>query len=114
MTGGVGTDFDTEGVEAVASGSASSDVLSRSNPEAVPIIAGRLTDLSVHDLALIDRVKIAFEPGLNVLTGRPAPARACSSTPWAWPSERGRIPLWFGTVRIRREWRRSSIACPSR
>ncbi len=69
MTGGVGTDFDTEGVEAVASGSASSDVLSESNPEAVPIIAGRLTDLSVHDLALIDRVKIAFEPGLNVLTG---------------------------------------------
>jgi DNA repair protein RecN (Recombination protein N) len=69
MTGGVGTGFDTEGVEAVASGSASSDVLSESNPEAVPIIAGRLTDLSVHNLALIDRVKIAFEPGLNVLTG---------------------------------------------
>jgi DNA repair protein RecN (Recombination protein N) len=31
--------------------------------------AGRLTDLTVRDLALIERVTIAFEPGLNVLTG---------------------------------------------
>jgi DNA repair protein RecN (Recombination protein N) len=30
---------------------------------------GRLTELSVRDLALIDRLHIAFEPGLNVLTG---------------------------------------------
>ncbi|MGA3056595.1 MAG: DNA repair protein RecN [Candidatus Limnocylindrales bacterium] len=69
MTGGVDTDFDTEGVEAGAAGSVSSEVASRPNPEAAPMVAGRLTDLSVHDLALIDRVRIAFEPGLNVLTG---------------------------------------------
>jgi DNA repair protein RecN (Recombination protein N) len=32
-------------------------------------VAGRLTDLTVRDLALIERVAISFEPGLNVLTG---------------------------------------------
>jgi len=31
--------------------------------------AGRLTDLTVRDLALLERVAISFEPGLNVLTG---------------------------------------------
>jgi DNA repair protein RecN (Recombination protein N) len=31
--------------------------------------AGRLTELSVRDLALIERLRISFEPGLNVLTG---------------------------------------------
>jgi DNA repair protein RecN (Recombination protein N) len=34
-----------------------------------PMAAGRLAELSVRDLALIDRLRIAFEPGLNVLTG---------------------------------------------
>jgi DNA repair protein RecN (Recombination protein N) len=31
--------------------------------------AGRLAELSVRDLALIERLRITFEPGLNVLTG---------------------------------------------
>jgi DNA repair protein RecN (Recombination protein N) len=31
--------------------------------------AGRLTELSVRNLALIERLRISFEPGLNVLTG---------------------------------------------
>jgi DNA repair protein RecN (Recombination protein N) len=31
--------------------------------------AGRLLELAVADLALIDRLRLAFEPGLNVLTG---------------------------------------------
>jgi DNA repair protein RecN (Recombination protein N) len=31
--------------------------------------AGRLLELAVMDLALIDRLRLAFEPGLNVLTG---------------------------------------------
>jgi DNA repair protein RecN (Recombination protein N) len=30
---------------------------------------GRLTELGVRDLALIERLRISFEPGLNVLTG---------------------------------------------
>ena len=30
---------------------------------------GRLLELSVVDLALIDRLRLALEPGLNVLTG---------------------------------------------
>jgi DNA repair protein RecN (Recombination protein N) len=34
-----------------------------------PIAAGRLAELSVRDLALIERLRIVFEPGLNVLTG---------------------------------------------
>lgn len=31
--------------------------------------AGRLLELAVSDLALIDRLRLVFEPGLNVLTG---------------------------------------------
>jgi len=34
-----------------------------------PLAAGRLTELTVRDLALIERLRISFEPGLNVLTG---------------------------------------------
>jgi DNA repair protein RecN (Recombination protein N) len=33
------------------------------------LAAGRLLELAVADLALIDRLRLAFEPGLNVLTG---------------------------------------------
>jgi DNA repair protein RecN (Recombination protein N) len=69
MTGGVDTDLGTGGMEGVAAGSAAAEASSDSDPERLPAIAGRLTELGVHDLALIDRVRIAFEPGLNVLTG---------------------------------------------
>ena len=31
--------------------------------------AGRLVELAVSDLALIDRLRLEFGPGLNVLTG---------------------------------------------
>ncbi|HEX5148267.1 MAG TPA: AAA family ATPase, partial [Candidatus Limnocylindrales bacterium] len=31
--------------------------------------AGRLLELTVSDLALIDRLRLTFEPGLNVITG---------------------------------------------
>ena len=34
-----------------------------------PMAAGRLAELAVHDLALIEKLRIRFEPGLNVLTG---------------------------------------------
>jgi DNA repair protein RecN (Recombination protein N) len=34
-----------------------------------PLAAGRLLELSVRDLALIEKLRISFEPGLNVLTG---------------------------------------------
>ena len=36
---------------------------------AAPMAAGRLAELSVKDLALIEKLRISFEPGLNVLTG---------------------------------------------
>ena len=36
---------------------------------AAPMAAGRLAELSVRDLALIEKLRISFEPGLNVLTG---------------------------------------------
>jgi len=37
--------------------------------DAPPLAAGRLLELSVRDLALIEKLRISFEPGLNVLTG---------------------------------------------
>jgi DNA repair protein RecN (Recombination protein N) len=36
---------------------------------AAPMAAGRLAELGVKDLALIEKLRISFEPGLNVLTG---------------------------------------------
>ncbi|MGZ6272706.1 MAG: DNA repair protein RecN [Candidatus Limnocylindrales bacterium] len=59
MTGGVDTDLGAQAAESPGDSGAA----------ALPAVAGRLTSLGVHDLALIDRVRIAFEPGLNVLTG---------------------------------------------
>jgi DNA repair protein RecN (Recombination protein N) len=38
-------------------------------PAATPMAAGRLAELGVRDLALIEKLRITFEPGLNVLTG---------------------------------------------
>lgn len=37
--------------------------------DAAPARPGRLLELAVADLALIDRLRLALEPGLNVLTG---------------------------------------------
>src|SRR5450759_3973299 len=39
------------------------------SPRNAPLAAGRLAELSVRNLALIERLAISFEPGLNVLTG---------------------------------------------
>ena len=66
---GAGTDLGTGGEDAIAAGSESAEATAVPDPEAIPMAGGRLTNLGVHDLALIDRVRIAFEPGLNVLTG---------------------------------------------
>jgi DNA repair protein RecN (Recombination protein N) len=66
---GAGTDLGTGGEDAIAAGSESAEATAVPSPEAIPMAGGRLTNLGVHDLALIDRVRIAFEPGLNVLTG---------------------------------------------
>ena len=41
----------------------------REPSEARTLPAGRLAELAVHDLALIEKLRISFEPGLNVLTG---------------------------------------------
>lgn len=38
-------------------------------PDAPPPAVGRLLELAVADLALIERLRLAFAPGLNVLTG---------------------------------------------
>ena len=37
--------------------------------ETLPVEAGRLLELAVSDLALIDRMRLPLEAGLNVLTG---------------------------------------------
>ncbi|HEU6440357.1 MAG TPA: DNA repair protein RecN [Terriglobales bacterium] len=39
------------------------------SPKNGPLAAGRLAELGVRNLALIERLSISFEPGLNVLTG---------------------------------------------
>jgi len=57
----------TEAARAESTGQAAAEP--ETEPEAAPMAAGRLAELSVRDLALIERLRIAFEPGLNVLTG---------------------------------------------
>lgn len=55
-----------------ASVDAGADGVAVPSPEvsaARPMAAGRLAELAVHDLALIEKLRISFEPGLNVLTG---------------------------------------------
>jgi len=63
----------TDTVEAEPPELASSDASGREAPEPEPLssamAAGRLAELSVRDLALIEKLRISFEPGLNVLTG---------------------------------------------
>jgi DNA repair protein RecN (Recombination protein N) len=54
----------TETAEVVSTGPALEP-----EPATTPMVAGRLAELSVRDLALIERLRISFEPGLNVLTG---------------------------------------------
>ena len=58
--------------EDAAGADASVDAAAVPSPEvsaARPMAAGRLAELAVHDLALIEKLRISFEPGLNVLTG---------------------------------------------
>jgi DNA repair protein RecN (Recombination protein N) len=69
MTAGAGEDLGSDGEGAVAAGMGPVADVVDSLAESVPMAAGRLMDLTVHDLALIDRVRVSFEPGLNVLTG---------------------------------------------
>ena len=47
----------------------SAEVASPALGRGTPLAAGRLAELSVRNLALIERLTISFEPGLNVLTG---------------------------------------------
>ncbi|MFI5258508.1 MAG: DNA repair protein RecN [Candidatus Limnocylindrales bacterium] len=55
----------TETAEAESTGRSAED--SEAGP--APMAAGRLAELAVRDLALIEKLRISFEPGLNVLTG---------------------------------------------
>ena len=59
-------DGDAAGLDAGTDGPA---VLSSEVSVGRPMAAGRLAELAVHDLALIEKLRISFEPGLNVLTG---------------------------------------------
>ena len=49
------------------------DDVAEDGPE---FVAGRLLELSVADLALIDRLRLELEPGLNVFTGETGAGRA--------------------------------------
>jgi DNA repair protein RecN (Recombination protein N) len=55
----------TDTAEVESAGSATPEA----EPAPEPMAAGRLAELSVRDLALIEKLRISFEPGLNVLTG---------------------------------------------
>ena len=58
------------GAEAGAESGGDAELGSELAPEsAPPMAAGRLAEIAVQDLALIEKLRIAFEPGLNVLTG---------------------------------------------
>ena len=58
-----------EPVAAEPQSAATGPVAPEPEPAATPMAAGRLAELSVRDLALIEKLRITFEPGLNVLTG---------------------------------------------
>jgi DNA repair protein RecN (Recombination protein N) len=56
-------------VDALTDGVEDSAAAPDGGRQPAPGPAGRLTELAVRDLALIERLRIIFEPGLNVLTG---------------------------------------------
>jgi DNA repair protein RecN (Recombination protein N) len=60
----------TDAIEVESGGLAEPELLAP-EPETAPALmaAGRLAELTVRDLALIEKLRIRFEPGLNVLTG---------------------------------------------
>jgi len=59
----------TESVEAEPRDTVVVAAAAELEPVELPMAAGRLAELSVRDLALIEKLRIQFEPGLNVLTG---------------------------------------------
>ncbi len=67
MSEAVEEGFAAEGSEVEASGT--EEPAAEIQREAAPMAAGRLLELGVADLALIEKLRIGFEPGLNVLTG---------------------------------------------
>jgi DNA repair protein RecN (Recombination protein N) len=67
--GAVGDDRDGGAAAGAATGEPADAASGSDVATAPPMAAGRLAELAVHDLALIEKLRIAFEPGLNVLTG---------------------------------------------
>ena len=61
----------TEAAQAALAAETDTSVPATLEPESpsTPMAAGRLAELSVRDLALIEKLRLVFEPGLNVLTG---------------------------------------------
>ena len=66
-----------------------------------PVAPGRLLELTVTDLALIDRLRLTLEAGLNVITGETGAGKSLliDALGWAQDRVRDRCPL----VRIERE-----------
>ena len=60
---------DATEAESIEESALSEESSPESDAAVAPMAAGRLAELSVRDLALIERLRISFEPGLNVLTG---------------------------------------------
>ena len=83
-------------------------------PDDRSVTAGRLLELTVTDLALIDRLRLELGPGLNVITGETGAGKSCSSTRSASPWARAPTPRWSGTGLRSPGSRRSSTGSPSR
>jgi DNA repair protein RecN (Recombination protein N) len=63
------TDVAREEAEQVEAAASESGEVVEASEGAPALAAGRLVELTVRDLALIEKLRISFEPGLNVLTG---------------------------------------------
>ena len=76
--------------------------------------AGRLIELSVRDLALIERVRVELEPGLNVLTGETGAGKSLLIDALGLVLGGRADPGSSAMARPGRGWRRSSTPSRSR
>ncbi len=61
-----------------------------------------LTALSIRDVVLIERLDLAFDHGLTVLTGETGAGKSILLDSLAWPSGLGRKAAWSERRRNRR------------
>jgi DNA repair protein RecN (Recombination protein N) len=71
-----------------------------------------LRTLEIRDILIIDRLVLAFQPGLNVLTGETGAGKSILlDAVWEWCWAGGAAPIWCVRAPRRARSRRSST-CP--